>query len=275
MNMFDRDLGRYPISIGTSLAIETIAGINKDKPVKGIPPIRQYETMLISIRMLMRNIYSSITDRRVAEDLPEQDFYDALIMEMRYLKEAILSHNPNMKIVYYATTYNKIAVKFPMARIKMQRSMSTMKYADLEVSALKAIFKNEAVPAKRMDYLEKIEVSLRTLVWTNSPIDLITLNKPLVSLLESHTGNIKDRSQWHTKFTGDKDFSRIPFNKAHIQVMGDGGYLLSPIVRYKNRLLRIAEENKWNTTTPMSKVLADVSKSGEKELLEYLDKARK
>lgn len=275
MNMFDRDLGKYPLSIGTSLTLETISGQNPDKPVKGELPIRLYETMLVSMRMVMRNIYQSITDRKVAEDLPDIDFYDAIMMEMRYIREVVAMFNPRMKVIFYAPTYRNLHKRFPQARIKVQRTSSTQKYADLEVNALKRFYSEKTTDIFRCDFLEKIEISLRTLVWTNSPLDLITLNKPLVSLLESHTGAIKDRSKWNSKYTGSKDFSNIPFNKPLLLIMGDGGYLLSPILRYKNRILKLAEANNWNFTTELSKIMRDAHLAGETELAEWINVARK
>ena len=61
MSNIDRTKGsKYPISIGTSTALESFFGVSDTMPVKrGKPPYMQYQCILLNIRTLSRNFLSS------------------------------------------------------------------------------------------------------------------------------------------------------------------------------------------------------------------------
>ena len=55
----NRTIGQFPISIATSLAIESALGVHPDIPVTGVP-VEKYNAIYINVRTLIRNFIGSL-----------------------------------------------------------------------------------------------------------------------------------------------------------------------------------------------------------------------
>jgi hypothetical protein len=73
-------------------------------------------------------------------------------------------------------------------------------------------------------------------------------------LLESHTGKIKPRGQWYTKYLNGKDLVQIPFNEGFLQVFGDSETFRPMDIRFRRAILEIAERYKWTAVSTLEKL---------------------
>lgn len=161
--------------------------------------------------------------------------------------------------VYYPL-YSKPAKKFPDANPKLNTHPTQRIYADWESSSVVAASK-EGIVDQICDY--KIEGhNGKTAMITHYPIDLLSqYNFGELILLESHTGSLKERSEWYSKLTLPKDIGpKIPFNILTLQVFGDKSKLFSSIkeLKQKKTLLQLAEQKRWKAFTTNSKIKDDL-----------------
>lgn len=76
----EREKGKVPISIGTSLAFESLLNIHDDLKHK-IPPYLETEVIWINVKTLFRNLWGAIP--RIRHDLvSDMQLAEALIFEM-------------------------------------------------------------------------------------------------------------------------------------------------------------------------------------------------
>ena len=77
-------------------------------------------------------------------------------------------------------------------------------------------------------------------------------------MLESYTGQIKERSKWYTKYYQGKDLFRIPFREDLLQVFGDAE-LFKPFPKAnRDELVEIAEKRSWTSVTTRDKIKNDI-----------------
>jgi len=268
----DRELGQYPVSIATSLALEGAAGIYPEKEVK-TPPILtgKYQLVMMNILTLYRNLVESC-EREGQLTLDPRAIAEALIEELIVIDNT-LAHisGQGASLFVYFIDYDYLPKAFPHALIKKPNTPKQLKVFDIQNQFIK-LFKKGAVkwpiPIKSFDKLEikgKYPVSL---ILTHCVTDLFSrYNFSKLDLLESHTGEIKSYTQWNSKLTNGKELENIPFNKFTLQVFGDKSHLfVSHPIKMKKAILEIAQKDKWTVLTTMEKIKVGISKIEDKEL---------
>ena len=83
------------------------------------------------------------------------------------------------------------------------------------------------------------------------------------TLLDSHTGLIKENSQWYEKLhpVGTQDISMLPVIDLVLYILGDNQLVRGLDTKTKKELLLVAIENKWNYRTSRLKAKWDINKS--------------
>jgi hypothetical protein len=100
----------------------------------------------------------------------------------------------------------------------------------------------------------------KTAIITHTPVDLLAHAKfHELHLLESHTGNLKDRSQWYTKYHDGKNLPPMPFMLALLKIFGDGVHYKPQPVSVRKQIIEIAERYRWSATTTTDKISFSVS----------------
>ena len=95
----------------------------------------------------------------------------------------------------------------------------------------------------------------KTLMLTNFAYDLTSKVEGQIYLLESHTGAIKDKSKWYTKYYNGKDLATIPFNEALLPIFGDS-QLFSPVGgAYRRAIVELSQKYNWSFATSKDKVM--------------------
>lgn len=245
MSEVDRTKGKYPVSIGTSTALESFFGVSDTKPTKpNSAPYTQYECILANVRTLARNYLSSFK----SADLIEMSVAD---LHTEFVKELILIGNVvsdqsrgNIALSVYNVSYNRLDRTLRKANIKAKHTAKQQYLIDLEntladrVSGNSKMFEDYFHFEHATDQIK--QGARRNVIITHYPIDL--LFTPLdVHLLESHTGRIKKSFEFNTKLK--KAPTDTPFNKYTLQVFGDSsGYFLPYSSAMRNELAKLCED---------------------------------
>ena len=94
-----------------------------------------------------------------------------------------------------------------------------------------------------------------------------------ISLLESVTGNIKNKTEFITKLSKNEHYRNIPFNVLSIQIIGDKSTLLeSQGQLYTGLLVNMVKDYNWTALTTLEKVKFDINKLKNKETVNKLMK---
>lgn len=259
----EREKGAAPLSIGTSLALESLGGFG-EYPSE-TPPIHRYEEIWVNLRTLFRNCYNAI-ERSQRGDLQADDLIDGFAEDIQALVSTIeLNSYGKMKVVFYLSSFRSFEASFPKAKWKELSTDKQRIEHSIEQSTLKLLLSS---------YAETLDVDIReydvkitgrgsnVVMLTHYPVDLLWRKQfTQLTLLESHTGSLKKRAEWYSKLTSGRRYSRIPFNRLTLQVFGDGNMLFSSMgQKIKNRLLEIAEKDGWTPVTTDEKVRYSINK---------------
>lgn len=261
----NREKGAIDISIGTSLAIQAMIGLDEEGETKtnnGKPiplPINNYTALLINLRTLIRNLYGAIpTDSK--DNLIAEDIAHVISIELMMIKSILDQYTMGkVKLLTYVCTYASLTRLFPHALFKEVSTEKQKYYASIEnnaISLLKEKLQDESPDMFTLYDTRMSGLKEKTLMISHYPFDLLWYDKySSLDLLESHTGEIKKKQRWYTKLNNGNKYDRIPFDQMTIQLFGDSGGLLRPYPsKYKKAVLEIAEKNKWTSLTTPSRV---------------------
>ena len=221
----NRPMSGFPVAIGTSLALETvfnpIQSVYDEARIipKKIEPT-DYSVHLFNISTLLRNIISSLPTSSVYTT-SKQDYLSVLLEEIEWLTNFYQLNQ--LDIQFYINDYQY--VKDTYADKDKLRKPTTDKQIYLDnvisycLSKLKMeddvkVFHNE-IRYNRTD---------KALMLTHVPWDLLSHSHfDTLHLLESHTGLVKSRKNWNTKYLklGDRDMSFLPFLEYLLVTFGD------------------------------------------------------
>jgi hypothetical protein len=253
-----REMGAIPVSIGTSLAIESALGILPDQETDK-PFVNDIDVVWINVRTLYRNLMGAI-DKTIRETCFYQDLVEALSNEMQII-EGTFSHvtKGRVSVTFYICSYASVGRRFPYAIHKTPNTPLQKEAFTMEQHTVKAL--TESLPSH--DYREfDIDfdgVPQRTLLITHYPIDLLNRYKfKTLSLLETHTGAVKSPARWYTKLHDGRDLVNIPFDRMTMQIFGDN-VLFSPVpIKIRRAIIEIANKCKWNSTTTKDYIVKSI-----------------
>lgn len=261
-----REKGQLPISIASSLAIESALGImESDEPgykPPASPPLLDYDAIWINLRTLFRNLHGSM-NRVDADKVHINKFINALHTECLTIQAAITdAARGNCHVVFYAATHKSLGGFYSKAQFKENRTPIQHHYTAVEKNVIEGLWK---VWQTTQDFVfENTDITLKNestgkklLLMTHIAVDLLApAGFQEVTLLESHTGAIKKQKQWYTKLKGGEEMKRIPFDRATLQFFGDKGGMFIPYPKtYREVVLRCAEQNNWTQTTTKGRML--------------------
>jgi len=274
----DRVVGYFPLSIATSLAIEALVGIGLDENgnVKTTPnQTKHYEALWINIRTLIRNIVGSVDKEPGA--IAGSDIALTVIEELDFIKQILKEHGPHITVRAYYCGYRFIEKDFPRGEL---RSPNTDKQKALDLCFRKAweYTKNLLDQSEVDTHVFSNQIDKRfyekALILTHIPVDLLSYpHFKELSLLESHTGAIKPKNLWYTKFHNGKELMEIPFMASTLQIFGDNETFRPAKMSLRKHVLATAIKYKWSFLTTRDKVRFNLDSIEDrdirKELLAY------
>lgn len=269
MSVFDRAISErekgeaVPMSIGTALAFESICGLGEFLTPQ--PQIMKHDVVWINIRTLFRNCLGSI-GKDYKNSVRAQDIVHGMVEDCRIIESTLTSQTTGrVKPVFYFCSFKGLEKEFKYAYWKQVKTNKQKIEQDLETSTIKLFLKEENIQPD-LDYrhydVKITDSDRRAIILTHYPVDLLWRKKfATLMLLESHTGKLKSKVEWYTKLTNGKKYSRIPFNRLTLQLFGDNNLIFASMLpSLKNKLLEIAEQDKWTPATTDERVSVSLNK---------------
>lgn len=222
----NRPTSGFPLSIATSLALETLFTPIQDvydpsREVHNLTDLSTYSLYLFNVATLLRNIIQSVSYQELAT-IPRNDVRDALLEEIEFLSQFFESNN--VPLTFYLHTYTYVKQTYGQGNKLRKSTTDKQLFIDaLTTYCLDHVRKQDDVTVFHKDLRFKAEDSV--LVFTHVPFDLLSYGNFLrLDLLESHTGLIKTRKDWNTKYfklPGERDMSFLPFMEYLLTTFGD------------------------------------------------------
>lgn len=219
----NRETSGFPLSIGTGLALETlftpIAPVVDDtRVVKNLPDLSIYTIYIFNVSTILRNILSSFKFPEIV-GVKNSVFLDVLKEEVDFLNGFFTDNN--VPIGFYVNNYTYFKNTYP-DKLRKSTTDKQLRLDDITNYCLTEISKEPHVKTFNKDVSFGKEHT--ALIMTHVPADLLSYGKyAKLDLLESHTGLIKTRKDWNTKYypIPNKDMSFLPFMEYLLVTFGD------------------------------------------------------
>ena len=259
--------GKYNVSIGTSLALETLFGINDNIPPPKVLPFNDYKYLVINVKTLLRNIVGAV-NKELKTEWTTDHYVKVLLEEMGNIPNIVSDQSHDkLHVIYYFLDYKSLTKEYPNALIRESRSETSLKSEAMEKYAFdKLKGMKDTLKVYFGDLVVPLDEKSKSVMITHMPLDLVPYaQSSRCDLLETHTGAIKDRNKWYTKLSG-KELERIPFTRKTIQIFGDGKTFKGLTPKQREAILSFAKENHWNQSTTDRLIEKQIQRLPDKEL---------
>jgi len=210
----------YGLSIGTGLALETMFEFKERfDPDRKIPDSVKPETFKVhvfNVYTLFRNVINSIKYPNKDMLIKHKDVHTALVNDVYLIKT--LYEDKKLNPILYFPNYTKLYAKYN----KGKKGSPTNTY--LQYTYMRSFIAKLGFPLPVYTDTLFHATSDVTLLMSNVGLDLFNIKRVKnLKLLESHTGKIKDPTEWYTKYhpIGKRDLSAFPFNPYMLYMLGD------------------------------------------------------
>ncbi|QKE54566.1 hypothetical protein ACSA002_2500 [Salmonella phage vB_SalM_SA002] len=260
--MEQRTIGMLPISVGTSLAFESLIAT----------PTQQIDNLMLNVGTIFRNAYQAY-ETKDRDRLTVDQLYQDVIQDLGGIYEVLnrIGKNKNPNMVAYYCSYAGLEKRFKLAKIWKPDTPKQLHYAALEDQVLKRLLSQLRGHIRLCDHT--IPNGIRnTYVLTHHIVDLVVpKGYGEITLIESHTAALKEKDQWYTKLTGSSKFVRIPFNPLTLQVFGDNStnFKVNDF-KYKVAIHALSEQYKWTPMTTVERVKLGIASVADESLRESL-----
>ena len=243
------------LSVATGLAMESLfPSVTRFDPAREIPSnvdINKYAEFYINLETLFRNITTAANKDSVLRATPNQ-LLDILTSEIEILI-GLFSNEGNgaCRPIFYRCSHpigigNLIAYRCVKSSYKLLYNDMLEKTIELYKKSYGQIveFKSRLSPKERND----------SLLLSHRTEDLLSYpNFSSLDLLESHTGVLKQRRLYYTKFDkcGDDDLSNIPFNGVTLGAFGDRSVILPVSYRLRKQIVDCSKKRRWTALTSL------------------------
>lgn len=267
--LHDRRLGLYPVSAGTSVALQHL-----------FENYTSYDLFAVNVRTVLRNLLGSVNGK--VDYVDNEEMLTSMVIEEMLLIYRIVRDKTGgrLKIVFYTGLYTNKHVLFPhLANIKaMTAKQQSTAQLEVDIVCRVAVALKEGDP-RGHEYKCLIELTeppvlsnnpfARVLLLTHLPTDVLFVGNASLAIVESHTGAIKTQSELNTKLHGKPEL--IPFNLVTVQVMGDTGAIVKPSpLADRNLLQDLASRKGWSPMTTLEQVKQDIADDANPILMRYI-----
>ena len=236
-----RTTSGFPLSIGTGLAIERIfAPVEEslaETEVTQDPNLLTFDYYLINVSTLLRNIINSLPAVE-ALGIKHEHFLDTLVDEVNFLHGFFATNNLNVR--FYYNDYKFFYKTYP-DRIRKATTDKQLKLESIHnycMGKLSNKLKEYDITLHRFSNKVTFEKK-KALILSHVTVDLLSYtNYTDLVLLESHTGAVKTRRTWNTKYykVPGKDMSFLPFMEYILFIFGDSSMIKPAPIAERNKL---------------------------------------
>ena len=223
-SLLNRPMSGFPVSIATGLALETLFTpvqevVDPQREVTNLTDLSTYNLYIFNTSTLLRNILATLPSKELPL-ISKQDVHAALLEEIEYLTNFFATNDLQVAFYVHSYKYVKDTYKDKLRTSSTDKQLLLDSYHTYSLDQLR---KQDDVQLfhKNISY----QSSDKALIFTHIPFDLLSYsNFSKLDLLESHTGKIKTRKEWNTKYyplPGEKDMSFLPFMEYLLSIFGD------------------------------------------------------
>lgn len=252
--------GQFPINIPTSFALESLMNIHPELNWSK-PPYLNYDEYWLNARTLYRNICSSFTSDMKRLMTPKV-IVELMIDEWRAICH-VLETKSKLLPVLYLCNYRAIHTRYKKQTIFKGDTTTLMRDETIRMEKTIQLFLDTIQKNTCLLFDTDItpDLTANCIIQTHIVLDLLSYrNFETLDLLESHTGKIKNRSLWYTKYNNGKDLSRIPFTQYFLRIFGDKEFFSPKDKALRQAIMEVAETNKWSPLTTDGKVKMDLER---------------
>lgn len=248
-----RMVGYYPLSIATSLAVEGALGSHPDRPTHK-DELNKYKSIWVNLKTLFRNLHNAI-DRTKLPLVTKTEFLTAFTSEVEQFEQVIqVVTNGQMKVTFYVCDYIGMERAYPHAILRTDVTDNQKAYTALMREVLSEYVRVNHERLKTYGLKINDVVPEKTLMLTSYPLDLFSKGFQRMALLESHTGTVKEKHLWYTKYLKGKELPMIPFREDFIQIFGDQEHFHPQGIAMKRAIIEVANARHWSQVTSTMKV---------------------
>ena len=252
-----RQTGELALSIGTSLAIESI--FNKSASPEQVKTVANATKIMISVSTLFRNCLES---HKKDDEFTARDLAAIIAQEMDLIDEECKKKlSRKIEPMYYYALTSKFQSQYPYAVWRDRNTERWRNRMAMEEEVMQYLVREHEVK-----YGEYSDLSFNYdrydsgLIITHLPHELLRFTDfPELSLVESHTGAFKSRSAWYTKLTDGKSIAPIPFCLLTLAAFGDA-IMFKPQPAARQVILNIAKESGWRGDSSMELIRDSVGR---------------
>ena len=264
----NRAISAFAVSVGTSLALESIfTGPNPCiDPEREIPQqidINNYDEFYVNISTLFRNLMGAL-NKDDSYKITSDSLRDALLFEMEIITSVFKNEGNNrVKVIYYINNYKNALskTKHPYAIFRNETTDNQKIYRKFYDETLEKVIKQTPESETFKIYNSEIKPLLKpkALIMSHIAYDLLSYkNFTVLDLIESHTGVLKPKSTWYTKFHDGSTLNFIPFNLGFLQIFGDGNFYKPFNIKVRRTIIDIAKRNNWNQISTLPKIMQNI-----------------
>lgn len=257
-----RATSAFPLSVGTSLAFESAVLTDRPSidPERKIPQkvnLTEYDEVWINISTLFRNLMGSLT-KDDSKRVHPSEIAIGLSEEIEIIQNIVSTETLNKtSVIFYICEYRDLNKKYPHASFRTITTDNQKIYKAIHDESIQKVISHFGkVPFIKIFNSELVTSNYRNaLLISHIAHDLLSYkNFRELHLLESHTGVLKKRHQWHTKYENGKELSMLPFNKVLLQLFGDSEHFRPYPISVRKAVLQIADTYKWTPATTIDKI---------------------
>lgn len=266
----ERERGKLPLSIGTSLAFESLLGIHDE--VKHNKPLLDlgYQVIWINIKTLYRNLYHAVEYDRVgmASDV---HFIRAMHREMETIRDICSNEAKGIIPVFYSSDYRGLEKINPEVLLRMDNTDLQKTFTRRMSICLKEVIEEvnqdtDLTDPNRIKIFDNKITEFenrKTIMVTSYPYDLTSHRKfNQLALLETHTGALKERDKWYTKYqvSGQlkANMPEMPFRLDFLTLFGDNSLFRCKVQKFKTTLIDLAKRDKWTPITSTDAIRSSI-----------------
>lgn len=265
----NRTTTSFGVSIGTGLMLESVFKPTHERyDTERVIPIRvdlkNYDGWLINGYTLLRNIVTACKEPIEVDTLTSKNIeriMEEIETEWAIIQSLLLSNNLDENfIMLFVPKYEKLIKRFNIAKD------TSVKYITNNETIHKLFRQPLMSTSEQIAKLTTVEdkvvasyAGFKYLLTSHYTLDLLQSNK--WTLLESHTGVLKDSHLWYTKYHafGNNDLSHLPMVDILLFMLGDDQLVVGMPRKIKSELYKISIEKKWTFRTTRDKIKSDLN----------------
>lgn len=264
MILEQKTISSFPVSIGTSLSLESVfeGRLAPYDPERKIPQkinVNNYNEAWFNIATLFRNQVGALSNEAIYSLTPEAFALD-LLQELEIIDSLFKTEGLDIcKPYYYYCSYKKMIDSYSNKKIRFRESTTDKQllYDDKYRKTIQFIIKHYPEKLISLDSSIKPIHKGNSIILTHVPYDLVSYKYfNQLDLLESHTGKLKSRYEFSTKYhpLGDEKLDYMPFLEKLLMVFGDKILIYPSDIKIRRSLIEIAKEREWTPYTTEAKV---------------------